>query len=117
MERELQALLIGLAMAAILGYFTARSSNRREKIYGGTAAQIFHYIGAGLFAATPPTVLLTLILGGEFLQAVLTAVAFLAVSYGCLVAFAVIERPLYEAEQRKKQERGWTEQDARTSGL
>ncbi len=117
MGKELQALLIGLALAAVLGYFTARSSAKREKIYGGTLALVFHYIGAGLFAATLPVVLVSLLLKGGFALAFPMAVGFLAASYLALVIFAYIEYPVYSAEERKKTERGWTEQDARASGL
>lgn len=117
MGMDLQALLIGLAFAAVLGYFTARSSARREKIYGGTLARVFHYVGAGLFAATLPVVIVSLLLKGGFRLAFPMAVGFLVVSFLVLVAFAYVEYPLYAAEQRKKAEQGWTEQDARSSGL
>jgi hypothetical protein len=42
---ELQALLIGLAIAAVLGYFTARSRPGARKSTVERSAQVFHYIG------------------------------------------------------------------------
>ncbi len=115
MENAQVALLIGLGCAAVLGYFTARSSARREKIYGGQAARIFHYIGAAAVTGVLPVVLASLILGGGFGTAFPLAVSFMLTGFVALVIFAVIEQP---ARSRQGQTaRGWTEHDARTSGL
>lgn len=114
---ELKALLIGLGFAAVLGVLVARSSNRREKIYGGVVAQVFHYIGGGLFAATPIVVIVSLVLHGGFALAFPMAVGFLAASYAALVLFAIIENPAYKQALAKRVDKGWTEQDARQSGL
>ncbi len=119
MENEQLALLIGLACAVILGYFTTRSSNQREKVYGGPLAQIFHYIGAASFTGIVPVVLATVILGGGFLLAVRNLLIFLVVCAVALLIFAVIERPALEEAKRKltTEDRGWTKEDAITSGL
>lgn len=113
MDRTLLGLLIGLGCGLVLGYFTARSSARRERIYGGQAALIFHYIGAAAVTGILPLVLATLILGGGFHTAFPLALSFMVTGFLALVIFAVIEQPARSAQLAK----GWTEQDARTSGM
>ena len=113
MDRTLLGLLIGLGFGLVLGYFTARSSAQREKIYGGQTALIFHYIGAAAVTGILPLVLATLILGGGFSTAFPLAVSFMVTGFLALVIFAIIEQPARSAQVSK----GWTEQDARTSGM
>jgi hypothetical protein len=113
MDNAVLALLIGLACALGLGYFTARGSARREKIYGGQLALVFHYLGAAAMTGVLPVVLASLILGQGFGLAFPLGVSFLATSFVALLLFAVIERPA----RARHQKHGWTEHDARTSGL
>jgi hypothetical protein len=119
MAKEQIALLVGLAFAVVFGFFTARSSNRREKIYGGLLAQAFHYIGAGSFVAVLPVVLVSLIVGGGFNLAFPMGVGFLVTSLAALVIFAFFERPALEAAKRSEaaEDHGWTKEDAISSGL
>jgi uncharacterized membrane protein (DUF485 family) len=119
MAKEQIALLVGLAFAVVFGFLTARSSNKREKIYGGLLAQVFHYIGAGSFVAVLPVVLTSLIVGGGFKLAFPMGVGFLVTSLVALVVFAIFERPALEAAKRKikTEDRGWTKEDAISSGL
>jgi hypothetical protein len=119
MGKEQIVLLVGLAFAVVFGFLTARSSNRREKIYGGLLAQIFHYIGAGSFVAVLPVVLTSLIVGGGFKLAFPLGIGFLATSLIALVVFAIFERPALEAAKRtlEAEDRGWTKEDAISSGL
>jgi ABC-type sulfate transport system permease component len=62
---------------------------------------------------TLPVVLASLILGGGFELAFPLALSFMLTSLISLVIFATIEQPARE----KAVNQGWTEQDARTSGL
>jgi hypothetical protein len=113
MDRTLLALLIGLGCGLVLGYFTARSSAKREKIYGGQAALIFHYIGAAAVTGVLPLVLASLIVGGGFGTAFPLAVSFMLTGFLSLVIFAIVEQPARASHVSQ----GWTEQDARTSGM
>jgi hypothetical protein len=113
MDTPVLALLIGLGFALVLGYFTARGSARRERIHGGQAALVFHYIGAAAVTGVLPVVLASLILGGGFGLAFPLAVSFMLTGFLSLVIFAAVEHPA----RRRQAVRGWTEQDARTSGL
>jgi hypothetical protein len=113
MDNAQLALLIGLGCGLVFGSFVARSSARREKIYGGTAALLFHYIGAAAVTGILPLVLASLILGGGFGLAFPLAVSFMLTGFAALVIFAAIENPA----RPKTVSTGWTEHDARTSGL
>ncbi len=111
------ALLVGLAFGLVAGYFTARASERREPIYGGAASRAMHYITASLFTGLPIATLLTAILGERWWAAVLTALALLVVVNVSAYIFAMLERPAREQALTQKAQQGYTEADARTSGL
>lgn len=117
MDKAQTALLIGVGFAVIFGFLTARSSNKREKIYAGPLAHIFHYIGAGSFTGVLPVVLASLIVGGGFELAFPLGVIFVLVSLGALVLFAVVEKPARDEALRNAKDRGWTKEDAVSSGL
>lgn len=113
MDNAQLALLIGLVAGLGLGVFTARSSARRQKIHSGAAAHLFHYIASAGVTGILPVVLASLILGGGFGLAFPLALSFMGVSLVSLVIFALIEQPA----RSRVVSRGWTEHDARTSGL
>ena len=117
MDNALIALVVGLVCALVLGYFTAQGALRREPVYGGSAAQFFHYIGAAGVTGTLPVVLASLILRGGFSLAFPLALSFMGTSLVALVIFAIIELPARERAESLAESRGWTEEDARTSGL
>ncbi len=113
MNSALLAVLIGLGCAAVFGYYVARRSERREKIYGGWPARMFHYIGAASIAGILPVILVCLILGQGFRSAFPIGVTFLVTGLAALLIFAVIERP---ARARMAiQDRGWSKEDAQKS--
>lgn len=113
MDNAVLALLIGVGCALVFGVPIARRSVRKEKIYGGTAAQALHYIAASAFVGILPVVLVSLILrtGSTFSL----AVGFLAVSFVSLLGFAVFEHPA--RPQSSAEDHGWTKEDAEKSGL
>lgn len=113
MNNGLLALLIGLAFALVFGYYVAQQSNRQQKIQGGAAAQVFHYIGAAGVAGILPVVLASLILGQGFGIAFPLALAFLATGWLALLLYAIIERPARARTAAK--DGGWTREDARKS--
>jgi peptidoglycan/LPS O-acetylase OafA/YrhL len=112
-----QALTISLVFGIVVGALTARSSYRREPIYGGVLAHVLHIAGAIAYAAVLPAVLSALILGGGFRTAAPLALALVATSLLALTLFAVVERPVRNQRLNERDESGWTEEDARTSGL
>ncbi len=113
MNNALLALLIGVAVALVFGYYVAQRSSRQQKILGGSVAQVFHFIGAAAITGILPVVLASLFLGQGFATALPFALAFLAMGWIALLIYAVIERS--ERAQIKVEDRGWTREDARKS--
>ncbi|MBC7869452.1 MAG: hypothetical protein H7Y09_01325 [Chitinophagaceae bacterium] len=112
----LEILAVSVVFGIIFGPLIARSSSRREKVYGGALAQVFHVIGAGAMVGILPGVIAGLIFGGGFGTAFPVALGLLATSLFSMVLFAIVEKPARPAPQ-PTEDRGWTEEDARKSGL
>lgn len=115
-ERLLIMLGVSVAFGLIIGPFVARMSNKKEKIHGGLLAHIFHFIAVVLFVGLVPGVI-TGIIVGEGLLVIPIAFAMLAVVYINVFLFALVENGPRKAALSKKVDRGWTEEDARKSGL
>lgn len=128
-------IIILLVMGLGAAYLTARSSINKEKIHGGAASQLLNYLASGLIAMLAPTVLCNVIfIHPDFLKPILP---FLDSSPGFIVTFvhllaivllmvgiallllmlmAMIEKPLLD-KVAPKEDKGWTKEDAETSGL
>ncbi len=124
-----------LALAALvlivlrLGWLVHSRSLARQPVHGGALSLAFNYLSGVCFVAILPTVLMTVLvlhpapleLAGIIWSPLLLAVV--ALGLGSLLfatLHALVERaPLQRAEARlaASETRGWTEQDARTSGL
>lgn len=122
--------IIGLILFGIvMGVFAARSSNQREKLHGNQVARFFHYVACGLLSSIAPSVLvMALIIHPHWIdiaglavapivQMLAIALAMMGLALVCLMIFAVLEKPAKEAWQQAQIDRGWTEKDARESGL
>jgi hypothetical protein len=124
-------IILLLVMGLGIAYTTSRSSNKREKIYGGAVSQVSHYFAAGLIAMLAPTVLCnvffihpdflgTIMLGSlnltAFIHAVLIALLMLGTALVFLMPFALSEKPHLD-KVVKQADKGWTKEDAETSGL
>ncbi len=119
-DKTLTAILVGLVFGGVLGILTARSSHRRDTVHGGTAAQFFQYLGAAFFVGIVPMILCSVFFihpPGGIGKLLLLGFGFALLSYGALLVYAVLERPAREAALAEAAHRGWTEEDARTSGL
>ncbi|MFZ4812895.1 MAG: hypothetical protein ACOYL5_00060 [Phototrophicaceae bacterium] len=116
MPTETVILLAGVVFGLGVGLFTARTSARRDPIYGGAVARFFHYLAASVMTALPLTVIASAAVGG-FLRALTVGLGFFVTLWGCALIFAWLERPAREVALARKVDLGWTEQDARTSGL
>lgn len=115
MNDFLLPMLIGLTLGLIAGVFAVRTSTRRDAVYGGLPAQVFHYLGASLFIAAVPSGLLELITGRGVGNAILASFTFVILSLISLFIYALVERPARARRQPKDE--GWTAEKARTSGL
>ncbi len=109
--------LVVVFCAVVFGPLTARSSNRREAIYGGVASQVLHLAACMSFVGMIPGVLAALITGAGFELAFPLALGLFALSVVILLAFALVEQEPRRIALEKEQAQGWTEEDARTSGL
>jgi hypothetical protein len=116
MDRTLLTLLITLAVMVLLSVPTARSSAKRDKIYGGTGARLFHFLGAAVYIGVLPAALCGSILVGPFKLGIPLAFGLLAVSFLLLIIYAFFERPA-RSTLKPSEERGWTAEDALKSGL
>ncbi len=122
-------LLALLAIVLRLGLVVNRRSGADKPIHGGALSQVMNFLSGLCFVAILPTVCLSvLILHPEALRfAGITwhPILFIVVALGLgsfvfALLHAIIERaPLQRAQQEAAaaDARGWTEADAKTSGL
>lgn len=112
------------------GTFTVQSSNKRETIRTDNAvARLCHYLSCSIMSALTPTVLVTVFIvhphwatiGGiafsPLVQLIGLVVILFALAVLLLIPYASYEKPALAAYTAKQEDRGWTEQDARESGL
>lgn len=128
------ALIVLGCIAVFGGFYTARSSAQRETIHSGGISSILNYLASALLIALAPSVLCTLfvlhptflgeeiLLPGlgwdvtEFAHAIAVALAILSTALLLLLPYAILEKPFLE-QIMQKEDRGWTREDAETSGL
>ncbi|MCY4018541.1 MAG: hypothetical protein OXG39_03960 [Chloroflexi bacterium] len=129
MDLKAIVLIALLALIARLGWAVHRRSTRQQPIHGGAPAAIFNFLAGLCFAAILPAVCASvLVLHPDMLQlagitlspiiVILVGLALLSLLFSIL--FALFERrPLERARQETalRDAQGWTEQDAKTSGL
>jgi len=109
------AALVGLILGVIFSIFVTRRSIREAKIYGGTLAQVFHYLGVLGFCMALPSVLSAVILRSGFAASFLLGVGCVIAAFVALLIFAAIEHPARAGIT--PEEEVWTEEKARSSGL
>jgi cobalamin synthase len=116
MSQEVIVIVALVIFGLVFGFLTARSSHQRDTVHGGMMAQFFQYIASALWATLTPTVLTSVIvLDVPLLQALLIAVAMLAIAFLATLLHAVFEKPALD--KLEQEDRGWTAQDAVSSGL
>ncbi len=114
MDRAQVIIAITLLFAAIASFPTAQRSKKQLAVYGGMAAEVFHHLSTIAYLAIIPAGLLgSLFVGPAF--GVPLALGFLALAFIALFFYAIIEKPARPLIADS--ERGWTQEDARTSGL
>lgn len=116
-QTELTTLAVLVIAALFLGTLAARSSSKREAILSGSPATIFHYLANAIMSVVTLTVLASVfVLRLELLTIVVVIVGMVAISLVLLMIYAAFEKPAIE-KKKLEDDRGWTEEDARTSGL
>lgn len=116
MDRTTLTLLIVAAAILIFTIPLARRSISKDKIRGGSQASLFHLLGVAAYIGVLPSALCGSFLVGPFRLGIPLAIGLLALSFGALVVYGTFERPARQAAS-KEEDRGWTEEDARSSGL
>lgn len=119
MESTTWMLLIGGAFALIFGPRVARSTENRQKRYGGTGSQIFNLLACMTFVAMPVTVL-TGLLTHFGVRTIVVGFSMLGFCLLMTLAYAIFEKPAYDREAgqvKRTALNSWTEEDARKSGL
>jgi hypothetical protein len=116
MDRAQIVLLATLIFAVLASFPVARQSRKKDAVHGGLLAGLFHHIGVAAYLAVLPSALIGSIVIGPLEFGIPVAITCLALAVAALLLYAVFERPA-RANQTSIEDRGWTEQDARTSGL
>lgn len=126
---KLVGLLVLVVIALRLGWLVHQRSIARKPIRGGGMSELFSFLSGLCFVAILPTILMSiLVLHPEAVQLagmtwhplILTVVALGLGSFVFAFLHALFERgPLARALQAEasREAQGWTEEDARTSGL
>ena len=122
-------ILVGLGL--LLGYLTSHSANNREQTQSGALAQLLNYLASALVAMVAPTVICNVlfihpnflgkvIVGGwnltTLVHALLIALTMIVVALALLMVYATMEKP-HLANLAEEEDKGWTREDAESSGL
>lgn len=113
---QLVVVVLLVAFALYVGRIVAKHSIRTENIHGGNTAEQLHLIACTLFAAIAPSILIAAFVFHLGLGAFLWGVTLFGLIFLCLIAFAYFELPA-RAKAKRSEDKGWTAEDARTSGL
>ena len=123
------AVIVLVVLVLGLGYIVNQHSLKREPVYGGTPSIIFNFLSGLFFVAIMPTVCMSVLIihpsmaniaGVTVHPIVLTVIIFGLLSLFSSILFAIVEKtPLKNAlaDKAKRKSEGWTEEDAKTSGL
>lgn len=115
---QLVTLALLFVGVSFFGYRTMQSSKNREATYANMPADLFHWLAAGIMSMLAPIFLSSIfIFDLGFLQLVLLAFGLFGFALLMMLGFAYFEMPAKEKAKREQIDRGWTEEDARTSGL
>jgi len=119
MNRELLFIAFMVVFGLFFGWLTHKAAMKRQKITTKSPlALAFHYLASAIMAALTPGVLgMVIFLEIPLLNALLVAAAMFAVAFALMLPFASLEQPALAQALAAQEERGWTEKDARESGL
>lgn len=98
------------------GRMVARGSIQAQPIHGGKTAEALHYAACAIMAGLVPSILVEVLVFRIGTRSILIGVVALIVVFTCLTAFAAVELPA-RAAARQQEDKGWTAEKARTSGL
>ena len=123
---EFRALIALVAIGLRLGWEAHKRSASQRPIHGGAVSALFNYLSASCFAAILPAVLMIVIIlrpenlvfvGIVWHPLILAALTLGLGSYLLALLHAFVERGPMDRAVDAEAARGWTEEDARSSGL
>ena len=112
-----------------LAYIVNQHSQKRSPIYGGPLSVVFNFLSGLFFVAILPSVCMSVLVfhpshvdvaGIIFIPVILLVIVMAFLSFFASILFAIVEKaPLEQAnaEKHRHEAMGWTEEDAKTSGL
>lgn len=123
------AILVLLALAG--GTYIHRRTSEDDPLYGGVISRATNFLASALLVAIAPSVLCTLFvfqpnwLGelrfifdwADLLEALFIAVIMTGLALALLLVQARFEQDATRGMRTQTEDRGWTEEDARSSGL
>ncbi len=122
------AILALVVFGLVAGFFVARHSKSRQQILGGPVARALNYAASTLLISMAPTVLTMVIFIHPsplyvgtirippFVMLIGLVLGMMGSALLLLMVYALLEAPKHSAASLDE-DRGWTEQDARSSGL
>lgn len=113
MDVRLLSVLIGITFGLIVGVFVARKSAAGDAVRGGAAPALFHYLACAAFSASFPSALVAIFTRQGIGGALLDGLGFALLSLAFTLVYAVFERPA----RARLVDDGWTEEQARASGM
>ncbi|MDX2162627.1 MAG: hypothetical protein SF162_14995 [bacterium] len=117
-EKLRLALTIGLLIGVPLGSYVALVSHRHQPVKGGLGAHIFHAAASIILCTALPGVLVEVFSGAGFLNAVAFGFGAVILAFLTLCGYALFERPaLAQQAAADAEDRGWTAEKAKSSGL
>lgn len=129
MDKNLIGLIFLIVLVLGLAYLVNQHSQKRSPIYGGTLSLVFNFLSGLFFVAIFPSVCMSVLVfhpthvdvaGIIFNPVLLLVIVLSLLSLTAALLFAIVEKmPLEQAnaEKLRHEQMGWTEQDAKTSGL
>jgi glucose uptake protein GlcU len=114
-DKTLEVILLGALCGVIFGIYIHGRAEKDEKTVSGPAPKALNFLASCAFGAIFPSVIVGLIVRAGFGIAFPVAMGFLVISLVILFFYSLMERPARALVAPKKE--GWTEEDARSSGL
>jgi hypothetical protein len=113
---QVVAVAVILGLGAYFGRMVAQRSLGAQKIHGGSTAEMFHFAASVLFVMIAPSILVAAFVFHLGLGAFFWGVSLFGIIFLCLIGYAYYELPA-RANVKREEDKGWTAEDARTSGL
>lgn len=114
--RILIAVLLLLAFGVYFGRKLAQISESVATIRGGQTARMLHFLACCIMAMLVPSILAEVFVFRLGTISVVFSIGLVGIAFLLLIGYAALELPARERASLEE-DRGWTAQDAKASGL